>query len=191
MNTWVMSAWVRMWWMAALLTALSAASPASRAATATLGTLQLPNFDAIADKAVKTVDISLNTTLLGLAAGFMDSSKPEDADVKELISSLKGIYVRSYTFDEDFVYPAADVDALRKQLSDPSWQRLVAVHDSPRHSNVDIYICIDRGHANGLAIIASQPREFTIVNIVGAVDLKKLHQLQGKFGIPQMPLPSQ
>src|SRR5262249_27104739 len=143
-----------------------------------------------AGKAVKSVDISLDTSLLGLAAGFMDASKPEEANVKELIGGLKGIYVKSYTFDKDFLYPQTDVEALRKQLAAPGWQRLVAVHDNPQHSNVDIYICIDRGRANGLAIIASQPREFTIVNIVGAIDLQKLHQLQGKFGIPQVPLPN-
>jgi Domain of unknown function (DUF4252) len=78
---------------------------------------------------------------------------------------------------------------MRKQLSVPGWQRLVAVHNSPDHSNVDIYVCMAQGRASGLAIIASHPREFTIVNIVGSVDLQKLHQLQGKFGIPQMPLP--
>jgi hypothetical protein len=186
MNTWIMRSWTGIG-CTLLLTGLSAA--ACFAADAPLGALRLPNFDAIAGKAVKTVDISLDTSLLGLAAGFMDSSKPDDAEVKELISSLKGIYVRSYTFEQDFVYPEADVDALRRQLLEPGWQRLVAVHDSPHHSNVDIYISVGRGRANGLAIIASQPREFTIVNIVGAIDLKKLHQLQGKFGIPQMPLP--
>jgi hypothetical protein len=188
MNTRIMQVWVK-YWSALLLTALSAAAPASFAAPPNLGELRLPTFDALAGKAVQTVDISLNTALLGLAANFMDSSQPADANVKELIRGLQGIHVKSYTFDKDFAYPQADLDGVRKQLSEPGWQRLVAVHDSPRQSNVDIYICVDRGHANGLAIIASQPRQFTIVNIVGVIDLQKLHQLQGKFGIPQMPLP--
>jgi hypothetical protein len=185
-----MNVWGRIRVVALLMT-LPAAASVSFAQTAALGALRLPSFDAISGKAVKSVDISLDTSLLGLAAGFMDASKPEDAEVKELIGSLKGIYVRSYTFEADFVYPEADVDALRKQLSEPGWQKLVTVHDSPRHSNVDIYLSVGQGRANGLAIIASQPREFTIVNIVGAIDLKKLHQLQGKFGIPQMPLPDE
>jgi hypothetical protein len=54
---------------------------------------------------------------------------------------------------------------------------------------VDIYVCTDRGIAQGLAIIASEPREFTVVNIVGAIDLAKLHQLEGKFGIPKIAVP--
>jgi hypothetical protein len=192
MNTWVMKAWVRLW-LAAMWTALAAAVPAGFAATAptaATGALRLPNFDTVAGKAVQTVDISLDTALLGLAASFMDSSNPDDAAAKEAISGVKGIYVRSYTFDRDFVYPEADVDSVRKQLSEPGWQKLVSVRNSPDHSNVDIYICIDQGRAMGLAIIASHPREFTIVNIVGAIDLRKLHQLQGKFGIPQMQVPT-
>ena len=188
MRAWVMKAWVRVW-VAALWTTLLATAPAFAAAAPT-GTLRLPNFDAVAGKAVQTVDISLDTALLGLAASFMDSSNPDDAAAKEAISGVKGIYVRSYTFDRDFVYPEADVDSVRKQLSEPGWQKLVSVRNSPDQSNVDIFICIDQGRAMGLAIIASHPREFTIVNIVGAIDLRKLHQLQGKFGIPQLPVPA-
>ena len=174
---------------AALLTGWLAVSAAEIAAAGTPGALQLPDFDGIASKAVQTVDISLDRGLLGIAAGFMDSSKPDDAAVKEIIAGLKGVYVRSYTFKSDFQYPETDVDNVRKQLLAPGWQRLVAVHNSPDHSNVDVYVCMAQGRASGLAIIASQPRELTIVNIVGSVDLQKLRQLQGKFGIPQMPLP--
>lgn len=186
--------WIPTLLLAASLAAVApgfaaAAPPPAPAPPPALGALHLPNFDAIADKAVQRVDITLDTSLLGLAAGFLDSSKPDDAATKEVLRGLKGVYVRSYKFDRDFVYPEADVDAVRKQLSGPGWQRLVGVRNSPDHSNVDIFICVDQGRASGLAIIASQPREFTIVNIVGAIDLQKLHQLQGKLGVPQIALP--
>jgi hypothetical protein len=35
-----------------------------------------------------------------------------------------------------------------------------------------------------MALIATEPRELTIVNIVGAIDLDKLHKLEGHFGVP-------
>jgi hypothetical protein len=174
-----------------LLTCVSLAALLAFARVATAappGTLQLPNFDSLIHKASQTVDITLDAALLGLATGFLDSSKPEDAAAKEVIRGLKGIYVRSYTFDRDFAYPEADVDKVRKQLTAPGWQRLVVVRNSQAHNNVDIYICLDQGRASGLAIIASEPRAFTIVNIVGAIDLAKLHALEGKFGIPPMQL---
>jgi hypothetical protein len=150
--------------------------------------LKMPNFDSLAAKASDSVSITLDSALLGIAAGFLDSSKPEDAAAKELIGGLKGIYVRSYTFDKDFAFPTADVDLVRRQLSPPLWQRLVAVRSHKEQSNVDIYMSVDQGKANGLVIIASEPHEFTVVNIVGSIDLQKLHKLEGKFGIPKLQL---
>lgn len=150
------------------------------------GALTVPSFDALAKRATDSVNITLDSSILGLAAGFLDPSSPEDAAAREVISGLKGIYVRSYTFADDFAYPEAEVDMIRKQLSAPGWQRLVQVRNSKDHGNVDIYISTDQGKANGLAIIASEPREFTIVNIVGSIDLQKLHRIEGKFGIPNL-----
>jgi hypothetical protein len=77
---------------------------------------------------------------------------------------------------------------VRRQLSGPGWQQLVQVRSRKEHSNVDIYLCVIQNQATGLAIIASEPREFTIVNIVGAIDMQKLHQLEGQFGIPKLEL---
>jgi hypothetical protein len=96
--------------------------------------------------------------------------------------------VRSFTFDSDYAYPVADVDSVRKQLNAPGWQRLVQVRSKKEQTNVDIYMSVNAGKANGLAIIAAEPREFTIVNIVGSIDLEKLHKLEGQFGIPKLDL---
>jgi hypothetical protein len=150
--------------------------------------LTLPSFQGLEQKAAETVSITLDAPLIGLAARFLDASKPEDAAAKELISGLTGIYVRSFTFDSDFAYPKADVEAVRRQLSAPHWQRLVEVRSRKEQTNVDVYISLDQNRANGLAIIASEPREFTIVNIVGSIDLQKLHELEGRFGIPKLQI---
>jgi hypothetical protein len=170
--------------LAALLTSVALAAPPPP------GLLVLPEFDTLAKKATESVNISLDPSLLGLAASFLDSSEPQDAATKQLIAGLKGIYVRSYTFDSDFAYPAQQVDAVRAQLAPPAWQRLVQTNSTKDHTRVDIYVCADRGVAQGLVIIASEPREFTIVNIVGAIDLARLHQLEGKFGIPKVSVPA-
>jgi hypothetical protein len=152
--------------------------------------LLLPNFDALADKASESVTITLDSTLLGMAAKFLDPNSPEDAAAKEVLAGLQGIYVKSYTFDDDFAYPTADVDRVRKQLSAPGWSRLVEVRSRKEQANVDIYISVAGSKALGLAIIATEPREFTIVNIVGSVDLDKLHKLEGKFGVPKLDIES-
>ena len=161
---------------------------ASAATFAANGQLKLPNFDSLTDKASESVTITLDAALLGMATRFLDASDPEDAAAIEAIKGIKGIYVRKYTFDDDFAYPKSDVDMVRKQLSAPGWQQLVQVKSRKEQQNVDIYILVEQERANGLAIIASQPREFTIVNIVGSIDMRKLHELEGQFGIPKLEL---
>ena len=150
--------------------------------------LTLPEFSALARKATESVTITLDSSLLALAGRFLDANDPQDAAAKEVLKGLQGIYVRSYTFDEDAAYRQADIDAVRNQLSAPGWNRLVETRSRKTHANVDIYILVANNQAIGLALIASEPRQFTIVNIVGAIDLEKLHKLEGQFGIPKLDL---
>jgi hypothetical protein len=159
---------------------------ASIAVASEPGRLELPDFSALAKKASQSVVISLDPSLLTLASGlFSADGDPADASTRELISGLKGVYVRSFHFDNDDIYSQSDVDAVRAQLSAPAWQSLVSTHDRKQRSDVDIYVRRVGSHTEGLAIIAQHPRELTIVNIVGSIDLAKLSQLQGQFGIPR------
>jgi hypothetical protein len=150
--------------------------------------LIIPSFAGLAQKASETVTITLDPAMLGMAARFLDSNDPQDAATKDILKGLQGIYVRSYTFDHDSAYNQADIDAVRNQLSAPGWNRLVETRSRKTHADVDIYIMVDHDQAVGLAIIASEPRQFTIVNIVGAIDLDKLHRLEGQFGVPKLDI---
>lgn len=174
--------------MKSLLSLLAAVLLPWHLAMAADARLVLPEFAGMEDQASEMVTITLDAKLIKLAAGFLDASKPEDAAAKELISGLTGVYVRSFTFDADFKYPQSEIDKVRKQLSGPSWQRVVEVRSRKEKSAVDVYLSVERDLANGLAIIATEPRELTIVNIVGSVDLQKLHQLEGRLGIPKLEL---
>jgi hypothetical protein len=150
------------------------------------GKLLLPDFNSLAPRATDSVSITLDAALLSLAARFLDSDDPQDAAVRDVIRAVKGIYVKSYSFEKDFVYPPGAIDAVRQQLLAPPWQRIVEVRKGKERSGVDIFICQVQSQTRGLAIIATEPRQFTIVNIVGAIDLEKLHKLQGHFGIPKL-----
>lgn len=150
--------------------------------------LIIPSFAGLAQKASESVTITLDPALLGMAARFLDSNDPQDAATKDILKGLQGIYVRSYTFDHDSAYSQADIEGVRSQLAAPGWNRLLETRSRKTHADVDIYIMVDQGKAVGLAIIASEPREFTIVNIVGAIDLDKLHKLEGQFGVPKLDI---
>ncbi len=151
------------------------------------GRLQLPDFSALSKIATQSVDISLDPSLLHLASGAINSSGNGSA-VNGLIQGIRGIYVRSYTFDKPGEYSTADVKAVEAQLFAPGWQPVVSTHDLKQGSNVDIYIRRTGNRTDGVAIIAADPRQLTIVNIVGSIDLAKLAQLQGQFGVPKVGL---
>jgi hypothetical protein len=150
--------------------------------------LALPEFSTLAQKATESVTITLDAALLAIAGRFLDGNDPQDAAAKEVLKGLQGIYVRSYTFDKDSAYQQSDIDAVRNQLSAPGWSRLVETRSRKSQANVDIYIMVTNNQATGLALIASEPRQFTIVNIVGAIDLEKLHKLEGQFGVPKLDI---
>lgn len=145
--------------------------------------IEIPAFDGLDKLAKESVNITLDADMLQTAGRFMGSTGGVDSDVTEAIKGLQGVYVRAFEFDQPNVYNKADVDVVRSQLTGPGWSKLVSVHSREKGEDVDIWLRKD-AKDGGIVIIASEPKELTIVNIVGKVDLEKLRQLQGKFGIP-------
>ncbi len=150
--------------------------------------LPLEHLEQLAAKAAESVDVSLDSQMLQLAAKFLRSDKPDEAAIRQLIAGLKGVYVRVLHFDRAGEYSASDVDVLRTQLRGPGWSKIVGVRSKRDGGNVEVFTWLEGGTIAGLAIIAAEPSELVIVNIIGPIDIEKLSQLEGKFGIPQLNL---
>jgi hypothetical protein len=150
--------------------------------------LDIGRIDQLAAKAAETVEVSLDERLLRIAAKFLKNEDPDEARVKELVSGLKGVYVRVFEFDNPGEYSAGDLEGLRSQLQAPGWTKIVGVRSKRNGENVDVHIKYQGDNVMGLAILAAEPKELTVVNIVGPIDLEKLSQLEGQFGIPKLEL---
>jgi hypothetical protein len=150
--------------------------------------LQLDNLSRLASQASEVTDISLDPAMLQLAGNFLAANEPEQAAVKQMMAELKGVHVKSFEFDRDDAYSTADVESVRKQLTG-AWTRLVFVTEASKTGRelVEIYSYREGDRSTGLAILVAEPRELTVVNIVGPIDLSKLAALQGKLGIPNIP----
>ena len=148
--------------------------------------LDIKNLEALSKKASEVVDVNLDGPLLKLASKFMTDE--DDREALEIIKNLKGVYVKSFTFDQPGDYSQADVDAIRSQLQAPAWSRIVSARSKHDRENAEIYLmtAADGESVLGMAIICAEPTEFTVVNIVGPVDIDKLSQLEGKMGIPRL-----
>jgi len=149
--------------------------------------MPLVGLEKLAATASETVDVSLDSGLLALAARFMDADDGDDAAVKSMLSGLKGVYVRSYEFGADGAFGPAEVEMVRRQLSAPGWSRMAGVNSKKENAAVDVYLWLDGAKIGGLGILATEPRRFTVVNIVGSIDLDQLRKLEG-FGMPHLDL---
>ncbi|HEV2914472.1 MAG TPA: DUF4252 domain-containing protein [Pyrinomonadaceae bacterium] len=151
--------------------------------------LDLGNLDRLEAIAEQTVDVTVDQKVLQLAKIFIDKSKkPDDRKVRELIGDIEGIYVRHFVFEKAGQYSMADVESVRAQLNNPSWSKMINVRSKRNGQNIDVYTMITGTKVGGLAVIAVEDRRLTVVNIVGPIDLEKLSQLEGSFGIPGLDI---
>lgn len=143
-------------------------------------------IEKLSARAKETVNVTLDGPLLQLAGQFLNSKDSDDQRARNLVSKLKGIHVRSFEFTNTGEYSEADVAAFRSQLSAPAWSRIVDTNDKEAREHVEVFVKQEKGQIAGVAIIAAEPRELTIVNIDGPIDLAQLASLGGQFGIPKI-----
>ena len=141
------------------------------------------DFPGLAERADEVIDVTLDAQMLRIASRFFSGGDREERAMRDMVQKLEGIYVKSYTFRGENGYDRALVDRVRGQLG-PSWKRIVTVKSKTRE-NVEVYTDMRGEDVRGLVVISAEPREFTIVNIVGPIDLDRLADLRG-LGVPKI-----
>lgn len=144
--------------------------------------IQMTALDKLSSQASEVVDITLDGSTLRLGLQFMD----KDPEARAALQGVTGVYVKVFQFDQPGKYASADLDGVRAQLEGPGWSRIVTVKKK-RDGDVGIYLLSDAaGNTLGMTILALQPKELALVNLVGSLDLKRLGALEGKLGIPRL-----
>src|SRR5258706_10292013 len=82
------------------------------------GRLQF-DWDKLAAKATETVDLNLEPRMLEMATKLLGDNQP----VKQMVSKLQGVFIKSFTFEKEGEYSEADVAAIRSQLRSPEWSK--------------------------------------------------------------------
>lgn len=150
--------------------------------------INMSHLDKFAERADKVINVTVEEALLKLAASFLNEKRsPDEGKIKELILGLKGVFVKRFEFEHEGEYTMADVDSIRTQLNAPGWSHIANVR-SKREGNYDVVIMTEGSVIKGLAVLAAEAKAFTVVNIVGPIDVAKLADLEGKFGIPHFGL---
>jgi hypothetical protein len=149
--------------------------------------LQLNNLEKLSGKAMEANDVTLDGAMLSLASSFMKMDRdPKAAQINDVLKNVKGIYVKNYKFGQPNEYSQSDVDNILSQLAAPGWSKIVENRDKRSGATNEIYFMKDGDNIAGVAILVAEPKELTVVNIVGSIDLSKLGALAGNFGIPSV-----
>jgi hypothetical protein len=137
----------------------------------------------LASRASDVTEVTLSKNMLAFAAKIMNGKDKDDAATRQLIEGLDGIYVRDYEFDKAGEFSAEDVDQLRKQFETAEWSSLVKERERKTGESTDIMVKLVNGESHGMFILDVEPKELTIVLILGPIKMEDLGKLKGIGGL--------
>lgn len=141
-------------------------------------------LDKLGTNSKNHTNVTLDGDMLKMAAGFLGNGK-DSADIKALVGGLKGIYIRSFEFANKGMYSPADLEPLRNYLKQGRWNKIVESKEDDEVS--EIYLLPQAGGTlGGVAIIAVEAREVTVVYINGTLRQEDIAKLSGTMGIPDI-----
>jgi len=142
-----------------------------------------PVEKAIAERASNVTEVTLGKNMLAFAAKIMNGKNDNDADARHLIEGLDGIYVREYEFDKEGQYSKDEIDQLRKYFETSEWSPVVRERERKSGESTDVMIKLVNGESRGLFILETEPKELTIVLILGPIRMDDLSKLKGIGGL--------
>jgi hypothetical protein len=116
--------------------------------------------------------------MLAFATKFMAGKGTDDA-TRQLIENLDGVYVRSYEFDKEGQFSAEQIEQLRKYFETGEWSPLVRDRDRKNGESSDVMVKLVNGESRGLFILDVEPKEVSIVLILGPIHMQDLHKVLG------------
>ena len=137
----------------------------------------------LAARASSVTEVTLGKNMLDFAAKFMDNKDKDQAAVRELIQGLEGIYVRDYEFDKEGQYSMDEIDKLRQAFETPEWSPIVRTHESKSNETTDVMVKLVNGEPHGMFILSAEPKDLSIVLILGPIRMDQLGMLKGIGGL--------
>ncbi len=154
--------------------------------------IDISHLARLEDKASEVVDVTIDRRTLRLALKYFSNSKdPDEIKIRDLVAGIEGIYVKVYQFENEKEYAVSDFETIHTQLKAPGWIRLAGVRSKKKDAtNVEVSMMTDDDdNLLGLTIIAAEPKQIAVVNIVGTFDPARIRELSGKFkGLPDLDL---
>lgn len=156
---------------------------ATAMAQTSLLSLPSPLEKELAARASNVTEVTLGKNMLAFAAKFMNGDNRNDVITRRLIEGLDGIYVRDYEFDKPGQYSLEQVESLRKAFETPAWTPIVRERDLKSGETTDVMMKMVNGESQGMFVLSAEPKELSIVLILGPIRMDELGQLKGLGGL--------
>jgi len=140
----------------------------------------------LAAKASNVTEVTLGKNMLGFAAKFMNGKDEDEAATRKLIEGLQGIYVREYEFDKEGEYSMEQIEQLRKYFETSEWSPIVRERERKNHETTDVLVKLVNGESQGMFVLEAEPKDLTIVLILGPVKVEDLSRLKGLGGLSSL-----
>jgi Domain of unknown function (DUF4252) len=137
----------------------------------------------LAARASNVTEVTLGKNMLDFAAKFMNGKDQDEAATRKLIQNLDGIYVREYEFDKDGQYSMDEVAKLRANFQTGEWTPIVHSRERNSGETTDVLLKMVNGETRGMFVLSAEPRELSIVLILGPVHMEDLGRLSGLGGL--------
>jgi hypothetical protein len=136
----------------------------------------------LAARATNVTEVTLGKNMLGFAAKFMNGKDNDETATRQLIQGLDGIYVRSYEFDKEGQYSMEEIESLRKYFETSEWSPIVRERERKTGEITDVMVKLVNGETHGMFVLTAEPKELTIVLILGPIRMEDLGKLKGSIG---------
>lgn len=137
----------------------------------------------LAARASNVTEVTLGKNMLAFASKFMNGKSKDDDSTRQLIQGLDGIYVREYEFDKEGQYSPEDIEQLRKYFETSEWSPIVRERERKSGETTDVMVKLVNGESHGMFILTAEPKELTIVLILGPIRMDELGMLKGLGGL--------
>jgi hypothetical protein len=137
----------------------------------------------LAARASNVTEVTLGKSMLGFAAKFMNGKDQDEAATRHLIENLDGIYVRDYEFDKEGQYSMDEIGKLRQYFETAEWTPIVRARERRTGETTDVMVKMVNGETHGMFILNAEPKELSIVLILGPVRMEDLGKLKGLGGL--------
>jgi hypothetical protein len=159
------------------------------ASAASAQTLKLSVFDRLKDRASDSTDLNLSKDLIGMAGGFIRGENSGDAGkIKKLLEGLNSILIKSLEFDKAGAVNDTDIRELVGELGSAGWNLIVSAEEKHGKEREISRIWTKSGAdgaITGFRILSAEPKELSVIEIVGKIRLEDLKELGG-LGIPDL-----